>query len=140
MKNLNYQHIKIAILWLLIAVCYSLHSIFHLSALFFGADIKLPNANGTVPVDAHIFRIVVEVLTFLFVILSLYLLNKTYYWMSFIWAILLGVLNVVHLYETVTKDWHDLSQVALLTFIVVANIFLVRELSCLVKPLQKQIS
>lgn len=133
MKTLSYNHIKVAILWLLIAVCFSLHVIYHLSALFFGVDIKIPDSKGVVPMDAHIFRILVDIFTFLFVILSLYIFNKIFYWISFGWSVLLGILNAYHLFETVTKEWQDYSQVALLTLILAANILLIRELWLLAK-------
>jgi hypothetical protein len=46
---------------------------------------------------------------------------------SFISAIRHGLLNLVHLGSTVAKEAGEIRQVALLTFILVVNILLIRE-------------
>ena len=50
-------------------------------------------------------------------------------WITFIYAILLLLLNVFHVFATVTEDICNLTQIALLTFVVLANAFLVLELN-----------
>jgi len=117
--------VRISFLWLSISVCFLLHSVYHLSELFFGIDIKTPEANGTVPVAAHLFRIVVELGVLIMFLLSLYAKSKSYYVFSYVWAVLLGILNVVHLGGTIVSEFQEYSQLTLLAFIVVVNIFLI---------------
>ena len=133
MTILSYNHVKVAILWLLLGVCFSLHNIFHLSALFFGVDIKLADADGTVPNKAHLFRILIDIFSFVFVLLSLYVFKRLFYWISFVWAALLSLANCMNLVEMVIYEWRDYSQVLLLTLILAINILLLRELWILIR-------
>lgn len=118
---------RIAFIWLMIALCYLFHSNYHLAEAFFGVDIKMKAATGTVPIAMHIFRIVVEVFTMLLALLTLYLNHRGFKVFLFIWAIVLLLLNLVHLGETVYQDLNDISQVGLLSFVVIANSYLVMD-------------
>ncbi len=125
MKNQNY---KIAFLWLLIVIGFILHGYYHLAELFFGIDIKLHDAKGEVPIGTHLFRIVLEIFTLIFVLLSVYISKKIFYRISFAWAIVLGILNLAHLGGTIANEIGEISQVALLAFILATNILLSIEL------------
>ncbi len=120
-------YFRMSLLWLLIAFCYSQHSLYHLSGLFYGQDIRLPDTNGEVPVSLHLFRIAVEIVTLIICVLTLYIKRKGFYWFCFVWASLLGLLNLVHLAQTVMGEIEDLSQVALLSFVVLINGLLVAD-------------
>lgn len=125
MNNINF---RIPLLWLLITVGFILHGNYHLSDMFFGIDIKLPNAEGVVPLSAHIFRVVIEISILLFILFSLFKSGKIFYWISFIWAIILGLLNLIHIGETIINDIQNISQIVLLTYIFVVNLVLIAEL------------
>lgn len=119
---------RIAFIWLVIAVCYLFHSNYHLGQAAFGVDIKIKGATGMVPVAMHFMRLVLEVFSMLLALLTLYLTNKGYKLFLFIWAIILLLLNLVHVGETFYKEPGDISQAGLLSFVAVANIFLVLDI------------
>lgn len=121
--------LKTVVLWFLIVFCYLIHGYYHLGELFFGVDIKVPDATGSVPMAVHIFSILIEILPLSIGLISLYKTAKWFIWMSFIFAILLGLLNLVHLGETIAKEPGEIRQLALLSFIVVVNILLILEIN-----------
>ena len=120
--NLN---VRIAFYWLLIVIGYIFHSLFNLTGLVFGIDIKSPEATGSVPIGMHIFRIVVELFPFLWAAILLRTTNSSIKLINFVLAILFGLLNLVHLAEGVVKDFSDYAQVVLMLFILIVNIFLI---------------
>lgn len=130
---MSLNNLKIGLLWFLIAVGFLLHGVYHVYDLFFGIDITLENATGEVPVGKHFFRIFLEVVTYTMVLMTLYITKKEFYWFSFVWSFLLGIMNTVHLGGTLVKDYQNLSQVALLIFILATNILLVFEIWKIIK-------
>ncbi|MCB4235714.1 hypothetical protein LDL59_13275 [Kaistella anthropi] len=90
---------RIIILWMLLITGYILHAVYHLSETFFGIDIKLPEANGTVPPIVHLFRIVLEVGTMIIILFWLKTQHQFLVWFSFVWSVLLFILNAVHWVE-----------------------------------------
>jgi hypothetical protein len=121
------SQLRVAILWFVLVFCYLIHGYYHLAELFFGVDIKVPDAKGAVPVSAHLFSVFIEILPLALGLLSLYKTAKWLQWVSFIFAILLGLLNLVHLGGTIAQEAGEIRQVVLLTFILVVNILLIRE-------------
>lgn len=119
--------IRISLLWLFLAVGYEFHNLYHLSELYYGIDIRLPNVKGEVPLVLHLFRIAVEIITLFLSLLILYVRNKAFAWFAFAWAALLGILNLIHLGQTLYAELGDISQIGLLCFVFVANVFLVIE-------------
>lgn len=73
----------------------------------------------------HLMRFVLEVFSMLLALLTLYIKKKGFILFLFTWAIMLLLLNVFHLGETIYKESDNISQVGLLSFVVVANFFLV---------------
>ncbi|GAB3008317.1 hypothetical protein GCM10027051_05670 [Niabella terrae] len=119
--------VRLSFLWFSITVCYILHNIYHLSELFFGIDIKLPDAAGEVPMATHLFRLLVDLSVLVFFLTSLYGRGKRFFISSYVWAMLLLILNIVHLGGTIASEWKEYSQLALLSFIVVLNLMLLLE-------------
>ncbi|WP_316792174.1 hypothetical protein [Pedobacter frigoris] len=74
------------------------------------------------------FRIAFIWFSMLRVLLTIYLSSKGYRLFLFMWAIILLLLNLVHVGETIYKEASDLSQVGLLSFVAVANILLVLDI------------
>lgn len=116
---------KITYFWLFIAVGYVFHSLYHLSGGVFGEDIKMAGATGTMPYCLHFFRIVLEIGSLTMALLTTQLSSEVFRRISFVWAILLGLANGVHLFEELTQSPDNLSQIALLAWILVVNILLV---------------
>ena len=119
---------RIIILWTLLVLSYALHGLYHLSELFFGIDIRLPDADGTVPVVSHIFRIVLEVGTIVMILVWLKTRHRSLAWFSLVWSVILFILNGVHLVGTLRSELDNYSQVALLLVILIVNGFLSWEL------------
>lgn len=121
------SQLRVAILWFLLVFCYLLHGYYHLAELFFGVDIKTPDAKGVVPVSAHLFSVCIEILPLALGLLSLYKMAKWLQWTSFIFAIVLGLLNIAHLGGTIAQEAGEIRQLALLAFILIVNVLLIRE-------------
>ncbi|MDR0537578.1 MAG: hypothetical protein LBH04_06000 [Tannerellaceae bacterium] len=120
--------IKIAFYWLLIAVCFLTHTIFHMFGLFYGADIRLPDAPGAVPTGVQVFNTIIFTLTFLLALLALNISGKTFRLISLVWSLLFLILNIVHLAEATFVEEFDVSQICLLTFILAVNSMLITTL------------
>lgn len=128
------QNIPIILLWLLISLGFILHNTYDLADQFFGKAIQLPDAKGSIPLAAHLFKIIVELPILVLAVISLYSQNKLFYQISFLWALLLCVLNGVHCIETLAKETTEISQVALLLLVFVVNLTLAHRLYALCLP------
>lgn len=120
---------KIAFCWILISIGLAYHTQYELSGLFFGEDIKMPAANGKMPYTVHYFNIAVTIIPLFFALLTLFLNKLAFKWIIFIYAVLLLLLNLFHVLATAKEDISNLTQIALLTFVALANVFLVMELN-----------
>jgi len=122
-------HLRAAILWIVIVFCYFIHGYYHLAELFFGMDIKIPDAQGHVPVATHLFSVFVEILPLSIGVATLFISGKWFVWTAFVFSILFALLNLVHLAMTIFKEAGDIRQIALLGLIMVVNILLVSDIS-----------
>ncbi|WP_417939383.1 hypothetical protein [Flavobacterium sp. RS13.1] len=120
---------KIAFCWILISIGLSYHTQYELSGLFFGEDIKMPDANGKMPYTVHYFNIAVIIIPLFLVLLTLFLNKLAFKCIAFIYAVLLLLLNIFHVLATVKEDISNLTQIVLLSFVALANIFLIMELN-----------
>jgi hypothetical protein len=119
--------LRTAILWILIIICYFIHGYYHLSELFYGVDIKIPGATGEVPLSSHLFSLLIEILPLSMAVATLFIVKNWFAWANFILAILFGLLNAVHLAETVMGESSDIRQIALLSLVIVINILLISD-------------
>jgi hypothetical protein len=93
--------------------------------LFYGVDIRLPDATGNeIPLFDQIFNTVIFTFTFLIALLSVNLSGCGFRWFSFVWSALFLLLNLAHLAEATFVETFDLSQVFLLSFVLVVNVML----------------
>jgi hypothetical protein len=115
---------KTAFYWLLLGICFVTHTLLHIYGLFYGADIRLPEATGEVPTGAQAFNTVIFTVTFLIALLSVNLSGRGFRWFSLVWSGLFFLLNIFHLGATVFVEAFDLSQVCLLTFVLAVNALL----------------
>ncbi|MDR1330976.1 MAG: hypothetical protein LBK07_02630 [Tannerella sp.] len=116
--------IKTAFYWLLLGICFLTHTLFHMYGLFYGADIRLPEATGEISLGVQAFNTVIFTVTFLMALLSVHLSGKGFRWFSLVWSALFLLLNLFHWAATVFVEAFDLSQVCLLTFVPVVNVLL----------------
>jgi len=119
--------LRTAFLWVLIVFCYLVHGYYHISGLFFGIDVRMPDATGKMPLAMHFFSLLVEILPLGMAVASLYVNRKWFGWANFLLAILFTLLNILHLGETVMQEADDIRQLALLSLVIVINILLVMD-------------
>jgi hypothetical protein len=93
--------------------------------LFYGVDIRLPDATGEVPPGTQVFNTVIFTVTFLMALLSVNLSGCGFRWISLVWSALFLLLNIAHLAEAIFVEAFDLSQVCLLSFVLVVNVLLI---------------
>ena len=120
----THSQIKSAILWLFISVGLCMHSVFALDGIFFGVNLQLPDTDGSEPSYMAVMHIVFEVLPLVFALLALFLSSRPFVWVSSVYAWLLCVGNAFHLLSTFGEEPFSLAQIALLSFILAANIML----------------
>lgn len=116
---------KIIFYWILIGVCFILHNSLHELDTFYGKNTEIIDASGVIPLGVHIFTILTQMSPFILAFLFLNFSNKGFLWGAMVWSILFLILNIVHLVETIAIERpFNLSQVVLLSFIVLINIML----------------
>lgn len=120
MNNLQ----KIIVLWLLFVVCMIFHFNYHVGELFYGIDIKRPNANGIVPMSAAIVRFVFEILPMMFITFLMFIEKAWLRIFNFSVSILYTLANFAHLFQELRSEKPDLSQINLLSFVLVASLLL----------------
>jgi hypothetical protein len=117
---------KIALYWLLMGICFLAHNTYALSGLFFGKNVAMPDATGEIPLYMHVFTSVINTGTLVMAFLAISVDGKKFQWFSLIWAALFLLLNIFHLAgDGFAADDFDLSQVVLLSFVLVINATLV---------------
>lgn len=117
--------IKIVFYWILIGVCFILHNSLHELEVFYGKSVDIIDAAGVIPLGVHIFTILGLTSPFVLALLFLNFSSKGLSWGAFVWSILFLFLNTAHLIEAIAVEKpFNLSQVVLLSFIVITNILL----------------
>lgn len=120
--------IKISFFWALIVLALNFHTQYELRGLFFGEEIKIAGATGTMPYSLHYFTLLVNIGPLFFGLLTHYLNHKVFKIISLLYASLFCLLNGFHFISTAIESLSDLSQIGLLAFVLVSNILLVLEL------------
>lgn len=116
---------KIVFYWILIGVCFILHNSLHELEVFYGKSVDIIDAAGVIPLGVHIFTILGLTSPFVLALLFLNFSSKGLSWGAFVWSILFLFLNTAHLIEAIAVEKpFNLSQVVLLSFIVITNILL----------------
>jgi len=121
--------VRTTILWILLVFCFLLHGYYHVAELFYGINIALDGAKGEVPVSAHIFSIMIDLLPLTIGVAALYCTGRSFIWFSLIIALLLLLLNLVHLVMTVYHEPREYRQLVLLTLIIFINALLIKDLN-----------
>lgn len=117
--------IKIIFYWLLIGVCFILHNSLDALEVTFGKAVEIIQNEGVIPLETHVFSILVQISPFILVLLSLNFTSKKLSLFSLIWSILFLILNTAHLLEVLfIESPFNLTQTVLLTLILLINIML----------------
>ncbi|WP_139785116.1 hypothetical protein [Parabacteroides sp. Marseille-P3160] len=119
---------KVTIYWSLIGICLIAHCAFCILDIVYGKSIVAPEANGQIPLAAHLITTLTITGSFLFAVLTMNFSSKIFQWIAFIWSILLLLLNAAHLVETIIEDHTNVSQILVVLFVFVINILLTLDL------------
>lgn len=116
---------KISTSWLVIAIAIVIHNALEIGeALFFKELPEKPFAEN-IPVAVHVINVSALVTPLILGFLSQFYPKKGFKMFSFIFAILLALLNLAHLAEQVAGGMENVTQLILLMFVVVVNITLI---------------
>ena len=117
------KQIQIIVLWLLLIVGISIHSLIETGeALFFAPLPEEPYEDG-IPMFAHIIYIASMVLPMLFVLLTLFFASKAFKIVSLVFASLLTLLHVFHVLEE--GGLENITQLLLLSLVAITSAILV---------------
>jgi phosphotransferase system glucose/maltose/N-acetylglucosamine-specific IIC component len=118
---------KVIVLWILLLIGMILHFNYHVSAIFYGIDVKRPNADGTIPLMAHILKTVFYHFPMIFVVALLYLKTKWFRGVMFVISLAYTVYHVFHVLGEFKKPKLDLAQIPLLSLVLIFSLLLNKE-------------
>jgi hypothetical protein len=113
-----------SILWVMTALIMCLHETYDVTNILFGIDVKLPDANGTIPSIRHVLRLLYDIGSMLIACLILYTQPKWFRWTLLIWLGITVPANVLHIIAVIKEDPHHYSQIGLIILELVISIFL----------------
>ncbi len=105
---------KIILFWLLLIVCMILHFNYHVSGIFYGVDVTMPNAAGKVPNSILIIRSLFHFLPLLYVIALTYYDNQKIRVANLVLSMIYASANLMHMIGEIAGKKEDLSQIMLL--------------------------
>ncbi|MGV8092660.1 MAG: hypothetical protein AB2L24_12455 [Mangrovibacterium sp.] len=111
---------KIIVLWGLLLLGLTFHSLLEMMPLFFGADISMPGSDGSMPGSMAWMCLVLYLIPMLCMMATLYLSSAWYKVTNLVLAALFTVINAFHLIEEI--GWSE--QLVLLTFVLFVSVLL----------------
>ena len=115
-------NIRIAGMWLILAIAYTLHNVLHIQVIQFGIDVVAKDADGTIPAYSHVIHTVFETGTLVLVLLTFFYSTRGFRLFTFAWSLVLLPVNLLHLAGTIAEEgFGDISQVVLLVLILAVN-------------------
>lgn len=111
-------------MWLILVVCMILHFDYHVSEIFYGIDVKRPNADGTVPNTIVVIRSVFHFLPLLYVATLLWFANKWVRLGNFMLSVFYTFAHGMHLSGEL-KKFDNPSQIILLSVTLTLSLLLV---------------
>ena len=113
---------RIICMWLILAIAYTLHNVLHVQVIQFGIDVVAKDADGSIPAYSHVIHAVFETGTLIMALLTLFYISRGFKVFSLIWALVLLMVNVLHIIGTVVEEGvEDISQILLLALIILVN-------------------
>ncbi|KQC30298.1 PepSY-associated TM helix domain-containing protein [Flagellimonas eckloniae] len=135
-NTIKFMRTKISILWLFLAVGYIVHHIYGLFGIYYNESLMIEGSDGVVPLNHHIWRIILEGLALLFSLLTLEVSKNWFKWTAFTWALLAGLFNVYHFIASLFYEISNISELLILLMMVVANTFLIMSINKWIKELE----
>jgi len=100
-----------------------LHFNYHIAGIFYGIDVKRPDANGTVPLSLAFIRAIFQIFPMCFCTVILCFQQRFVRQANFGLSVLYTLANIAHVIgEFLQKA--ELSQINLLMFVLVASLLL----------------
>lgn len=118
-KTLNYlramtNQFRIILLWLILVVCMVLHFDYHVSELFYGIEIRRPDANGRVPSSVLYIRSAFHFLPFLYISVVMWFTARPVRIINLLLSVLYLLAHIAHLAGELKKGDNP-SQMVLLS-------------------------
>ncbi len=116
------HRIQSSLLWLLMVVGMMLHFDYHVSGIFYGIDLKRPNATGEFPPTIWLIRFVFQLAPMMAVTFLLFFEAQWFRVAHFGISILYTLAHASHLIREFEKP--DMSQLNLLSLVLVVSVLL----------------
>ena len=123
-KNYIPMRTKIVILWIFLGIGWIVHHIYGLFNVYYNETLIMEGATGEAPLTHHIYRILFEGMCLSFGLLTLEISKKWFQITSMIWATIVALYNVYHLYEALMHEASNISEIFMLIVVVIASTFL----------------
>jgi len=121
---MQFRLVRMSILWTMTAIIMCLHETYDVTNIIFGIEVKLPDANGTIPAIRHILRLLYDSGSMLIALLILYMQPNWFRWTLLVWLGITVPANVLHIIAVTKEDPHHYSQIGLMVLELVISIFL----------------
>lgn len=116
------HRIQLSLLWLLMVVGIMLHFDYHVSGIFYGIDLKRPNATGEFPPTIWLIRFVFQLAPMITVTFLLFFEQQWLRVAHFGVSLLYTLAHTSHLIRELQKP--DMSQLNLLSLVLVVSLLL----------------
>lgn len=116
------HRIQLSLLWLLMVVGIMLHFDYHVSGIFYGIDLKRPNATGEFPPTIWLIRFVFQLAPMIAVTFLLFFEQQWLRVAHFGVSLLYTLAHTSHLIRELQKP--DMSQLNLLSLVLVVSLLL----------------
>lgn len=116
------HRIQLSLLWLLMVVAMMLHFDYHVSGIFYGIDLKRPNATGEFPPTIWLIRFVFQLAPMIAVTFLLFFEQQWLRVAHFGVSLLYTLAHTSHLIRELQKP--DMSQLNLLSLVLVVSLLL----------------
>jgi len=115
---------KIALIWIILVICMILHFDYHVSGIFYGIDVKRPDATGVQPPTLILIRAMFQILPMIWALAAMFFTSKIYRTINLIAAIIYMPLHGMHIVGTLKETPLDPTQLQLLIFTFLVSIIL----------------
>lgn len=137
--NTNYipMRTKISILWLFIALGWIVHHLYGLFNIYYNETLIMDGATGEAPIVHHVYRMLFEGIALCFALLTLEISKPWFRWTTFVWAIIGALYNIYHFVTALMYEPSNISEIFVLALMVVASLFLYKNLNLWTKDASK---
>ncbi len=122
---------KIIFLWIIASILWVIHHMYGLFNVYYVESLIIEGADGNVPIEHHMYRVLFEGLCLLFAILSIQITQRVFLLIAFTWAILAALYNLFHFVTAIIYESENISEIFMLTLMVIVSSFLLYNYYCL---------